>query len=772
MLLNRTIKSLSSLIFLLIFSAGQVLANPIKSARTVAAMNTPLRDIVLVIDTSVNMAYETDPNGDPYTADAGDDPSVCNLNNICQPMKAVKDAALSFLDALDFPNDRVAVITMTSQISGGDRHPIEILPLTANKADVISALDGIRVYEPRDCDGSDTEGACLLYDVSGTYMGAHCQIYENHAGEAIADPSSCPSNNIGGALELTWNAFTATNRTDALWMIVPLLSSPANAALFMVGIVTPTPSPLPSTLTNATGITESYNGFCPPYTYLWDGPFCRDRKPSVRHHANDPLVPYTNPISGVTTNISYYDADDFARDMADNVIGGRLDGEITIHAIGLGPQIRSTSTVDVGELPAGEALLKYIAECAGEGSFDDCATPVTNPQFKHGQYYYSQDSLFLVDIFQAIANYGSRYTGIYYVKPIASGTANCQSWENACSLQSALATAVSGDEIWVAAGIHKPTTGTDRAATFRLKNGVNTYGGFSGIETVREQRNSAVNVTILSGDLNGDDAGFANNSENVYHVVTAADDMILDGYDLILDGFTITAGNANGYYLDGQGGGIATNNGNLTLTNNSISGNSAFFGGGMYNSDSNPILINNTFSGNSATYGGGGIANTQSSSPTLMNVTFSDNSTANAGGGMFNSNFSVPKLTNVTFSNNSAANVGGGMFNEGFSNPQIRNTIFWENTAPIDGAQIFNDNSNFGSSELFNSVMQGGCPAFSFCSNIIATDPKLGVLGNYGGFTQTIPLLPTSSAINTGDDGTCTTTDQRGIARPQGAHCD
>jgi hypothetical protein len=71
-----------------------------------------------------------------------------------------------------------------------------------------------------------------------------------------------------------------------------------------------------------------------------------------------------------------------------------------------------------------------------------------------------------------------------------------------------------------------------------------------------------------------------------------------------------------------------------------------------------------------------------------------------------------------------------------------------------------------------DSVVQGGCPFGSKCTNIITTDPMLGALGNYGGFTQTIPLLANSSAINTGNDATCAATDQRGIARPQGAHCD
>jgi hypothetical protein len=51
-------------------------------------------------------------------------------------------------------------------------------------------------------------------------------------------------------------------------------------------------------------------------------------------------------------------------------------------------------------------------------------------------------------------------------------------------------------------------------------------------------------------------------------------------------------------------------------------------------------------------------------------------------------------------------------------------------------------------------------------------DPKLGALANNGGTTQTMALLTGSPAINAGNNTGCPTTDQRGIARPQGGVCD
>ncbi len=70
---------------------------------------------------------------------------------------------------------------------------------------------------------------------------------------------------------------------------------------------------------------------------------------------------------------------------------------------------------------------------------------------------------------------------------------------------------------------------------------------------------------------------------------------------------------------------------------------------------------------------------------------------------------------------------------------------------------------------ISDSVVQGG---YASGTNIITADPKLGALGDYGGYTQTIPLLTGSSAIDAGDNASCPATDQRGITRPQNNACD
>ncbi len=217
-------------------------------------------------------------------------------------------------------------------------------------------------------------------------------------------------------------------------------------------------------------------------------------------------------------------------------------------------------------------------------------------------------ALWLLPLDSARAN-----PGILYAAPTARGSGNCSSWANACTLQTALAQAVSGDEIWVKAGVHYPGAAGNRSATFTLKNGVALYGGFAGTETARDQRDWQANKTILSGDIDQNDINDVGNfiaedwshilGENAYHVVTASS----VNNTTVLDGFIITAGQADGDSPHSYGAGMY-NSGNPILMNITFSGNYADdFGGGMSNDFANPTLTNVTFSGNSAGYSGGGM---------------------------------------------------------------------------------------------------------------------------------------------------------------------
>jgi hypothetical protein len=178
---------------------------------------------------------------------------------------------------------------------------------------------------------------------------------------------------------------------------------------------------------------------------------------------------------------------------------------------------------------------------------------------------------------------------IIYVDADAPGANNGSIWANAYNyLQDALNAAVDDDEIQVAQGAYKPDQGAggtagDRYATFQLVNAVTIKGGYAGFgESNPDARNVELYETILSGDLAGNDgADFASNTENTYQVVTGS------GTDAtaVLDGVTITAGNANGTGTYRYGSGVYNDQGSPTLTNCTVKNNwaSSVAGGGMYN---------------------------------------------------------------------------------------------------------------------------------------------------------------------------------------------
>ena len=294
-----------------------------------------------------------------------------------------------------------------------------------------------------------------------------------------------------------------------------------------------------------------------------------------------------------------------------------------------------------------------------------------------------------------------------YVNANATGANDGSSSTDAYTdLQDALAAAEASDEIWLVAGTYKPTSDDDRSATFQLKSGVSLYGGFNGTETSREQRDWVANPTILSGDLleNDNDNLSANDptrADNSYHVVNA----IGVSGNVILDGLIITGGNANGSGTNRYGGGIYTQNSDLTIINTTFTGNTANYGGGTYNENSSPMILNATFSHNSASSYGGGMYN-KNSSPTLIHSILTNNSAFFNGGGMYNTSTSNPTLIHDILTGNSASLHGGGIYNTSDSGPTISGSILWNNqhrsgtgaTAQMTGS----------SATVSHSLLQGG----------------------------------------------------------------
>jgi hypothetical protein len=328
------------------------------------------------------------------------------------------------------------------------------------------------------------------------------------------------------------------------------------------------------------------------------------------------------------------------------------------------------------------------------------------------------------------------YATVRCVKPAPNGTGCWASGTAYTDLQPALAASTSGDEIWVAAATYLATSTTDRTVSFAMKNGVGIYGGFVGTETQRSQRDPAVNVTILSGDI-GTPGSSADNS---YHVVTTDSSVTSSG---VLDGFTITAGQADGNpvsnqdrgagiwvnggsptlsglivtanFASGTGAGVRVTSASPTLLGVSILSNSVAFGGGgagLYSGGGsaaylqNCILRSNQISG--ASTGGGGIET--AGGTTLVNCVIAQNSpngmqTVSPTGG----NNLVVKDT--TFNGNNPG-YGLALFNS--SGNTIQNSVFWGDAS----GEIFNDGISSFSAEY--SDFQGGGVAGA---GNISTDP-------------------------------------------------
>ncbi|NOT02633.1 MAG: hypothetical protein HOP29_18665 [Phycisphaerales bacterium] len=299
------------------------------------------------------------------------------------------------------------------------------------------------------------------------------------------------------------------------------------------------------------------------------------------------------------------------------------------------------------------------------------------------------------------------FTTIRYVKTGAAGVIDGHSWETAFGdLHAALMNAEDGGEvteIWVAKETYVSGSGG-----FQLVDGVALYGGFSGNETERQQRDWVANVTELDG-------------QEMNPIVLAPPNAVPE---TILDGFRITRGS---FY---SGAGLQIPSGSPTIRNCSFTHNVATgfaATGGALNSGGKPLIVNCIFSENSASSGFGGAAGFSGTGDggTLVNCTFTEN--AASAGGAIHSTASHLSLRNCTIANNQA-DAFGALFVE-VGTVDAVNSIIWNNaSSPIDG-----------SATVSHSIVQGGWAGD--CN--LDTDPHLAM--------GSLALQPDSPAIDAGD---------------------
>jgi len=347
---------------------------------------------------------------------------------------------------------------------------------------------------------------------------------------------------------------------------------------------------------------------------------------------------------------------------------------------------------------------------------------------------------------------------VRYVDHVATGANDGSSWADAfTSLQDALSAAArgSGDEIWVAAGTYRPDQGQDvtegdRSASFQLKSNVALYGGFNATEATRAERHWQANVTILSGDLLGNDNENVDLEEptrqdNSYQVVVATD---VDPWT-VLDGFTVTGGNAvnqdepfgrgligGGLMIEhfahrfettrprfahlifeanasiGSGGGVYMRIEGVEFEYVTFRNNVAHEGGGLYHFASVAVLSHVTFLDNRARVGGamsvkygdirlrqatfqGNVAaswagglHLDKARLVLWNGLFAGNQALRFIGGAMVANEAVATLVNVVFTGNTAEQDGGAYLN-GASHLTVTNVTFSGNRAGRRGGAIY-----------------------------------------------------------------------------------
>ncbi len=366
-------------------------------------------DIVMIIDRSESMAFDAsctdsdDDDGDGVDDDCGAtqngataddhyrDPNECNVDSLgldggdgtpgeCHPFEEVKVAAKTFVQSLYYPFDRVSLVTYDLQ--HGIQFPLQSQPDANNIVAAINALTVAPAPQP-------TVWPCT-WSAPGD------------------DPSGCTSTSIGGGLLRAAQALTNpvggpnAVRDEAVWVAILLSDGAANAS---------DTDPLnPANL----------NVHCPNSTW-WPQPFCRDPSAATRHSLIN--APKFNPDNNYDPND--YDADDFARDMADlvgcpaddpwpgpdalwcrdSIEFAAGDGGLNalIFSIGLGDAVLNNP---FGDPRAGEKMLRYAAAAGDDGDpeTDLCAQLGTPPGQDCGNYFFAPSGNDLVRIFEEIAS--------------------------------------------------------------------------------------------------------------------------------------------------------------------------------------------------------------------------------------------------------------------------------------------------------------------------------------------------------------------------------
>jgi hypothetical protein len=377
----------------------------------------------------------------------------------------------------------------------------------------------------------------------------------------------------------------------------------------------------------------------------------------------------------------------------------------------------------------------------------------------------------------------------WYVNGVnGSDIHNCMSPLTACkTIGHAISLAASGDAVTIAAAtynenvtIHVSLTVTGSGAGGTIIDG-NASGSVVKIPDASTHVTLS-NVTLRNGWARGGCPHRGNGAPScgggVYNTGTlTVNNSVITGNVATGSGCSLFPNLCIPYELYGFGGGIY-NSGTLRINRTTIAANQAFGlevagGGGIYNLGK--LTINaSILSGNHAsetstcstcTSNGGGIDNV--GTVEINNSTLAGNLTSlhgtynREGGGIVSSG--ILSVHNSTVSGNLGGIVGA---------VTLQNTIVANNVSGGIPNVSGGINCNGPVTSIFSLSSDGTCH-LNGPGDKNNTNPRLGTLGNYGGPTQTIPLLSGSPAIDAGNPSGCTDglgyllrIDQRGLPRP------
>ncbi len=351
--------------------------------------------------------YCNDPNGDGYFDDL-----------VCHPFYEVREAAANFIKKLDFVRgDRVAIITFdryalprypdceydnpffpqlgcknteangypeSQRWTGYPMISDEIVAAEVIKGDPAHSNTqrrGIGVYVNNASIGTDFFTAykwnqCWFANDDAA-NGRMTKFYSCNNGnnEDCRVWAPCGNTNLGGGIEtanhvLAGGAEGRWKNPAAVWVMVLLTDGGANATTVYPSVASNYPDgfcPLSTILSFVD--TRNY----PPRSNDTDpgtaSPLCRDVSAYTRHVLDEDDVP---------NGIELYDADDYARDKADDAGLADTGNFIAMFTIGLGTELIDGQP-PLGQAPNhpwhGEALLRYIADVGDNGIRDGSGDP-------------------------------------------------------------------------------------------------------------------------------------------------------------------------------------------------------------------------------------------------------------------------------------------------------------------------------------------------------------------------------------------------------------